>query len=98
MKIDKQLISKLENLARLKLSEDESKDLQTDLNAILEMVEKLQELDTEGVEPLVYINEEVNVFRKDKVENQVSQDEALRNAPDHDGSFFKVPKVINKKN
>ncbi|MCI5080305.1 MAG: Asp-tRNA(Asn)/Glu-tRNA(Gln) amidotransferase subunit GatC [Saprospiraceae bacterium] len=98
MKIDKQLISKLENLARLKLSEEESKDLQTDLNAILEMVEKLQELDTEGVEPLVYINEEVNVFRKDKVTNQVSQDEALRNAPDHDGSFFKVPKVINKKN
>ncbi len=95
MKIDKQLISKLEHLARLELSEEEAGRLADDLNRILEMVEKLQELDTSETEPLVYINEDVNILREDKVEGQVSREEALRNAPDHDGEHFRVPKVID---
>lgn len=97
MKVDKQLISKLEKLARLELSEEEREGLTKDLSSILEMVEKLQELDTEGVDPLVYINEEVNILRSDKIDKQVSQKDALKNAPDEDGTFFKVPKVINLK-
>lgn len=95
MKIDKQLISKLEHLARLELSEEEAGRLADDLNRILEMVEKLQELDTSETAPLVYINEDVNVLREDKVEGQVSREEALRNAPDHDDEHFKAPKVID---
>jgi aspartyl-tRNA(Asn)/glutamyl-tRNA(Gln) amidotransferase subunit C len=97
MKVDKQLISKLEKLARLELSDEEREGLTKDLSSILEMVEKLQELDTEGVDPLVYINEEVNILRADKIDKQVSQKDALKNAPDEDGTFFKVPKVINLK-
>lgn len=97
MKVDKQLISKLEKLARLELSDEEREGLTKDLSSILEMVEKLQELDTEGVDPLVYINEEVNILRSDKIDKQVSQKDALKNAPDQDGTFFKVPKVINLK-
>lgn len=95
MKIDKQLISKLEHLARLELSGEESERLTDDLNNILGMVEKLQELDTSEIEPLVYINEDVNVVREDAVKGQVSREEALRNAPDHDGEHFKAPKVID---
>ncbi|MCB0580653.1 MAG: Asp-tRNA(Asn)/Glu-tRNA(Gln) amidotransferase subunit GatC [Phaeodactylibacter sp.] len=95
MKIDKQLILKLENLARLELSDQEAEQLMGDLNNILEMVEKLRELDTSETEPLVYINEDVNVLREDAVEGQVSRDAALRNAPDHDGAHFRVPKVID---
>lgn len=95
MKIDKQLISKLEHLARLELSEEEAGRLADDLNRILEMVEKLQELDTSETAPLVYINEDVNVLREDKVEGQVSREEALRNAPDHDDEHFRAPKVID---
>ncbi|MCO6477782.1 MAG: Asp-tRNA(Asn)/Glu-tRNA(Gln) amidotransferase subunit GatC [Phaeodactylibacter sp.] len=95
MKIDKQLISKLEHLARLELSEEEAVRLAGDLNRILEMVEKLQELDTSETAPLVYINEDVNVLREDKVEGQVSREEALRNAPDHDDEHFRAPKVID---
>ena len=94
MKIDKQLISKLEHLARLELSDQEAGQLMGDLNNILEMVEKLQELDTAEVEPLVYINEDVNVLREDAVEGQVSREEALRAAPDHDAVHFRTPKVI----
>ena len=95
MKIDKTLISRLEHLARLKLSEVQKESLMGDLNEILGMVEKLQELDTDNVEPLVYINETENVWRKDEVKHQVSRDEALSNAPDKNDAFFKVPKVID---
>ncbi|MCB0548436.1 MAG: Asp-tRNA(Asn)/Glu-tRNA(Gln) amidotransferase subunit GatC [Phaeodactylibacter sp.] len=95
MQIDKQLISKLEHLARLELSEQEAERLMRDLNNILGMVEKLQELDTSEIEPLVYINADVNVFREDVVEGQVGREAALQNAPGHDSAHFKVPKVIS---
>lgn len=96
MTVDRNLILKLENLAKLELSEAERNKLTSDLNNILSMVEKLQELDTTGVEPLVYINEEVNRLREDVISNQVSQDAALSNAPDQNGTYFKVPKVLSK--
>jgi aspartyl-tRNA(Asn)/glutamyl-tRNA(Gln) amidotransferase subunit C len=95
MTITGTLISRLEHLARLELSDAERQSLQTDLNNILTMVEKLQELDTDEVVPLVYLNEDVNVWREDKVQNQVEHEDALRNAPQQDGTFFMVPKVIN---
>lgn len=95
MVIDNKLISKLENLARLELDETEREKIRHDLNEILKMVEKLNDLDTAGVEPLVYVNEaEVNDWRVDKIESTISREEALKNAPDQDGVYFKVPKVI----
>lgn len=97
MTIDEKLISRLEQLARLELSAEEKERLRGDLNHILAMVEKLEALDTTGVEPLVYINEAVNVWRDDEVKHQVSQEEALRNAPKSDGTYFRVPKVIDLK-
>ena len=96
MQIDDQLISRLELLARLQLSDAEKEGLKTDLNSILAMVEKLNDLDVSGVEPLVYLNEAINRPRVDEVRNQVGRTEALRNAPDQDGTFFRVPKVIDK--
>jgi aspartyl-tRNA(Asn)/glutamyl-tRNA(Gln) amidotransferase subunit C len=95
MKIDDALILRLENLSRLELSAAERTKLQGSLTNILTMVEQLNTLDTEGVEPLVYINEDVNVWREDVVNHQLTRQEALKNAPDSDGSFFKVPKVID---
>jgi aspartyl-tRNA(Asn)/glutamyl-tRNA(Gln) amidotransferase subunit C len=95
MVIDDALILRLENLARLELSAAERTKLQGSLTNILTMVEQLNTLDTEGVEPLVYINEDVNVWREDVVNHQLTRQEALKNAPDSDGSFFKVPKVID---
>ncbi|HQU61099.1 MAG: Asp-tRNA(Asn)/Glu-tRNA(Gln) amidotransferase subunit GatC [Phaeodactylibacter sp.] len=95
MKIDKLLISKLEHLARLEVAPKEEARLMNDLNNILAMVEKLEELDTDAVEPLAYINEDVNVFREDFIAGQVRHEAALRNAPGHDDTHFKVPKVID---
>jgi aspartyl-tRNA(Asn)/glutamyl-tRNA(Gln) amidotransferase subunit C len=95
MVVDREVILKLETLARLELSEQEREKLRGSLNDILKMVDKLNELNTEGVEPLVYINDEVNILREDVVKNQLNRDEALTNAPDHNEQFFKVPKVID---
>ncbi len=94
MQVDRSLILKLETLARLELSEDERSQLTGDLNKILAMVEKLEQLDTSNVEPLVYINDVENTLREDEIKYQVSQEAALANAPDKDERYFKVPKVM----
>ena len=96
MKIDKELILKLEHLARLQLSEEERKSMIGDLNNILKMVEKLNEVDTDGVEPMIHMSEAVNGFREDEIKNQLTKEDALKNAPQTDGEFFQVPKVIKK--
>jgi aspartyl-tRNA(Asn)/glutamyl-tRNA(Gln) amidotransferase subunit C len=95
MTIDRSLILKLENLTRLELSEAEREKLTGSLNDILTMVDKLKEVNTEGVAPLVYINDESQVLREDIVKNQLPRKDALSNAPDHNGTYFKVPKVID---
>ncbi|MEM1122639.1 MAG: Asp-tRNA(Asn)/Glu-tRNA(Gln) amidotransferase subunit GatC [Bacteroidota bacterium] len=95
MQVDKTLILKLEKLARLKLSAEERTKIQGDLTNILQMVSKLEELDLDNVEPLVYINEEVNVLRNDEIKHQVDREAALSNAPDRNEEHFKVPKVID---
>lgn len=94
MQVDEQLVLRLEKLARLQLSEEEREVIQEDLNKILVMVDKLKEIDTDNIEPLVYMNEEINVLREDIVRNQTPRKDALRNAPAEDGTYFKVPKVI----
>jgi len=96
MKIDKVLISKLEKLSRLELNPQEQTSIQKDLNNILSMVEKLNELDTEGVKPLVHISEEENVWRADEVKNQLPRAVAMKTAPLQDGTYFLVPTVIPK--
>lgn len=94
MQIDRNLILKLENLAKLELSELERERLGVDLTNILSMVEKLKELDTTQVEPLVYISEAENMLREDEIAGQVTNDQALSNAPEKQAPYFKVPKVI----
>mgnify|MGYP000577485230 CR=1 FL=1 len=97
MKIDKNLISKLEKLAQLDLSPKEKQTLERDLNKILDMIDKMNELDTSKVEPLRHISPQFNQLREDKIENQVTREDGLSNAPLHDGTHFKVPKVIPDK-
>ncbi len=94
MQIDRDLILKLENLAKLELSEGERERLGMDLTNILQMVEKLKELDTSNVEPLTYISDAVNMFREDEIKGQVTNEQALMNAPEKNEPYFKVPKVI----
>ncbi len=97
MHIDDPLISRLETLTRLQLSESERARVKKDLARILEMIDQLGTLDLEGVLPLTHITEVVNNWRTDEVKGQVTREQALRNAPDTDGVFFRVPRVLPDK-
>lgn len=96
MTIDNQTIDKIAHLARLEVTDAERETLLKDMNNILSFMEKLNELDTTGVDPLIYLSDEVNVYREDVVKQEVSVDQALANSPQHDGKYFKVAKVIEK--
>lgn len=96
MKIDKETVDKIAHLARLEF-ENEAKDaIINDMNNMLGFIDKLNELDTSNVEPLIYMSDEVNVLREDIVKHEITQQEALKNAPKKDSDYFKVPKVIEK--
>ena len=82
-------------LARLQLTDAEKEKFAAQLNTILEYMEKLNRLDTSGVEPLYHVNELSNVFRDDTVEPSYPVEEILKNAPARSGKFFKVPNVID---
>ena len=96
MEVTSEMIDRLAQLAKLKFSEEEKKELKTDLERMIEFVEKLKEVDTTGIEPLLHITDAVNVLREDEVKQTITKEEALLNAPLTDGNFFKVPKVIKK--
>ena len=98
MKIDNNLILKLENLSRLKLSEDEIVSMISNLSDMLKLVEKLEELPTDNVEPLIYVNGETNIWRNDASETLISAEMAVKNAPEAQENFFSVPRVINLNN
>lgn len=96
MDISNALFDQLANLARLEFSESERENLKKDLQEILKFIEQINEVDTTNVEPLIHISEAQNVFRKDKAQNNLTTEEALKNAPLRKKDFFAVPKVINK--
>ncbi len=96
MKIDDALVDRLAELSKLKFEGQDKEHVKEDLSKILTLVEKLQELDTSDVEPLIYLNEDVNVMRVDEAHRDFSKEEALKNAPDKDSDYFKVPKVLKK--
>ena len=96
MKIDRETVDKIAHLARLDLTEAEKERSITELSEILSFMAKLNELDTAGVEPLIYMNDEVNVLRADEVIQEMTREEALLNAPLKTTEYFKVTKVIQK--
>ena len=96
MEVNDALVEKLANLAKLQFNDEQKTEIKSDLQKMIAFVEKLNELDTTGVKPLLHLADEVNVLREDEIQGSVSREEALQNAPLHDGQFFKVPKVIKK--
>lgn len=96
MEVTDAMIDKLAHLARLKFNAGEKDEIRSDLQKMIAFIEKLSELDTSGVEPLLHMTDEKNILRDDQVKGSVSRELALKNAPDHDDRFFKVPKVIKK--
>ena len=95
MNINQNVISKLARLSKLKFNEDEMKLISNDLSKMLDFINQLQHLDTEGIDPLIHVNEEINNWREDQVQGMISQEEALSYSPVKDGTYFKLPKVLD---
>jgi aspartyl-tRNA(Asn)/glutamyl-tRNA(Gln) amidotransferase subunit C len=96
MIVNDELVDQLAHLARLEIRPDEKESIKADLQKMIAFIEKLNEIDTTGVEPLLFMSDEINVLREDKVEGSITREEAFLNAPIKDDRFFKVPKVIKK--
>ena len=94
MKISKKEVLETAELARLEFKESELEKFTEQLGNILEYIEDLNELDTEGIEPTSHGVELTTPLREDKVFQLITTEEALRNAPEKDDGFFVVPKVI----
>ncbi len=94
MAISKEEVRHIAKLARLEFTEEEEEVLAGDMSRILDYMDMLNELDTSKVEPMTHVLDLAHVVRTDSVEKRISQEDALKNAPDTDGEYFRVPKVI----
>ena len=96
-KIDIKTVDEVAHLARLQFTTEEEKSkILTDMNRMLGFIDKLNELNTEAIEPLIYMTNEKNILRADEPKITLTQKEALKNAPKKDSDYFKVPKVIEQ--
>jgi aspartyl-tRNA(Asn)/glutamyl-tRNA(Gln) amidotransferase subunit C len=95
-KIDIKMVDEIAHLARLEFDETSKPEILNDINRMLRFIDKLNELDTTHVEPLIYMTDERNVLRPDVPETTITQKEALKNAPKKDSDYFKAPKVIDQ--
>ena len=94
MQINRETLLKLAHLARLNFSKDSESEMLDGLNDMIRWVEKLHEVDTEGVRPLTNMSQEMNAWREDEIRGDITREQALKNAPKKDNEFFKVPKVL----
>ncbi|OHX67595.1 Asp-tRNA(Asn)/Glu-tRNA(Gln) amidotransferase subunit GatC [Flammeovirga pacifica] len=94
MIIDKDTLEKMAHLSRLDLDKDKEEKMLKSMNDIVEWVAKLEEVDTDGVEPLTHMTGEQSVWREDNAAKTLSHEDALKNAPKKDADFFRVPKVL----
>ena len=94
MKINRELLDKIAHLSRLEFDEKDAEKMMQDMTEIVDWVEKLKEVNTDGVEPLTTMSHEVNTLREDEVKEHLSHERALRHAPKKDDDYFRVPKVL----
>ena len=97
MTIDNEMVDRIAALAYLSFQDEEKEQIRADLEKILSFVEKLNELDTTDVEPLVYLSHSNKLLREDSLTEYIDRSDALLNAPETDGEYFLVPKVIDEK-
>jgi aspartyl-tRNA(Asn)/glutamyl-tRNA(Gln) amidotransferase subunit C len=96
MEVNKQLVDRIATLSKLEFDEQSKEAIRQDLERMIGFVDKLNEVNTEGIDPLIYVNDEVNILREDVVKQIITKEEALSNAPTKDSDYIKVPKVLKK--
>ena len=94
MSVSTDEVRHIARLARLQFSDDEEEQLAQEMSRILDHMDTLNALDTTGVPPMSHVLDLRNVSREDEVDERIDRDDALQNAPDTDGTYFRVPKVI----
>lgn len=92
--MNNELILKLEKLSNLELNTERREVIKKDLEKILAMVDKMNELNTDNVKPLIYVNEEPYMLRPDAVKGELEVEKAMDNAPKRQGNYFAVPKFV----
>lgn len=96
MDISNELVDKLADLAKLEFNGDEKEKIKTDLAQITSFFDELNKVNTDNVEPLIFMSDAVNVLREDIVKEELSHADALKNAPAKDSDYFRVPKFNSK--
>ena len=96
MKVTEEIVDHIAHLARLEFEGDKKVAIREDLERIIDFMDKLQEVDTSNVEPLVFMTDEVNRLREDVAVATLTQEEVLKNAPKKDSDYFRIPKVLDK--
>jgi aspartyl-tRNA(Asn)/glutamyl-tRNA(Gln) amidotransferase subunit C len=94
MKISTELVNHIAHLARLEFDGDDKDMIKQDMQNMIEFVDQLQSVDTDGEEPLIFMSESINVLREDVVKQEITKEEALKNATNHDSDYFKIAKVL----
>jgi aspartyl-tRNA(Asn)/glutamyl-tRNA(Gln) amidotransferase subunit C len=96
MKITDEIVDHIAHLARLEFEGEAKEHIKADLINVLDFVDQLNAVDTDGAEPLIFMTESNNVLREDIVVESITQSEALKNAPNHDSDYFKIAKVLKQ--
>jgi aspartyl-tRNA(Asn)/glutamyl-tRNA(Gln) amidotransferase subunit C len=96
MKITDEIVDHIAHLSRLEFKGSDKEAIKNDMEKIIDFMDKLSELPTENVEPLIFMSEEVNRLRDDVPAETITHEEALRNAPKKDSDYFRIPKVLDK--
>jgi len=96
MKITEEIVDHIAHLARLEFEGEKKEAIRKDMENIISFMDKLNEVPTDNVEPLIFMNDEVNKLREDVSEETITQREALKNAPKKDSDYFRIPKVLDK--
>ena len=96
MKVTDEIVKHISHLASLDFKGDELDAIKGDMEKIIGFMDKLSEIDTENVEPLIFMNEKVNVLREDISNQTLTKENALANEPKSDSDYFRIPKVLDK--
>ncbi len=96
MEVTNELVDKIAELSRLQFEAQEKEAIKKDLSRMLDFVGQLEEVNTDGVEPLIFMTDEYDTLREDVSASTITQQQALKNAPKKDSDYFKVPKVMDK--
>ncbi len=96
MEVTDEIVDHIAHLSRLEFEGKERENIKKHLTNVLQFVDQLNAVDTEGVEPLIFMTDAINRLREDVPNQSISQEEALRNAPMHDSDYFKIAKVLKK--